>query len=126
MQLNAAHSAHSIHFRLTFIVVTRYTLCLKGTLERFRVLARGRVCSCARGKRSSSKWLLRHKVGGFQVRRPYLPSVSAKPNMESRKTTQHHRLACPKKNEEGEEEDKDGGPGWMDGPPGFDPFKRLS
>ena len=31
MQLNAAHSAHSIHFRLTFIVVTRYILVPSST-----------------------------------------------------------------------------------------------
>ena len=38
------------------------TLCLGGLLARFRVLARGRVWGRARGKRSSSKRLVRHKV----------------------------------------------------------------
>ena len=37
-------------------------VCLGRPLERFRVLASGRVCGRARGKRSSSKRLLRHKV----------------------------------------------------------------
>ena len=39
-----------------------HTVCLGGPLERFRVLASGHVCGRARGKRSSSKQLLRHKV----------------------------------------------------------------
>ena len=38
------------------------TLCLGRPLERFLVLASGRVCGRARGKRSFSKRLLRHKV----------------------------------------------------------------
>ena len=40
----------------------RNTLCLGRPLERFRVLAIGRVCGHARGKHSFSKWPLRHKV----------------------------------------------------------------
>ena len=41
---------------------TACTLCLCRPLERFRVLASGRICGHMRGKRSSSKWILRHKV----------------------------------------------------------------
>ena len=40
------------------------TLCHGGTLERFRVLASGRVCGRAGGKQSFSKHPLRHKVHG--------------------------------------------------------------
>ena len=39
-----------------------FTLCLGRPLERFRVLASGRVSGLAHGKHSSSKRLLRHKV----------------------------------------------------------------